>query len=429
MAVYGRMIDAVRCPAMTILLLTLSPGAIVPSELPSEVITAEAPPDAVPAVDLPAILVAKQDETLDVVELGTGKRLVRPLLKGLVVRDGSVISLRLQPEGEARSTTVLLKAITKIVADRATVFEAEAKGSGAAQLRGQRSRAAFEKQVTESRARMQARGVEPWPTLSSAEHAAEVEALRGFVTQVREAFPALQVTETHEFLVATDIPSVQIGPYVASLDRMHDFLCDFYGIPRGEPVWKGKCLVVAFLKEDDFVAFEGRFMGNQARGVHGLCHQRTDGRVIMSCHRGPDAPAFGHMLVHETSHGFNFRWLSPVRLPNWLNEGVAEWVGTKVVPNCNQVPLKEALALDYLRSRGDLGPEFLTRDNIDPLQYGIASAMVTFLAREPAKFAAFVQGIKEGMPPEESLREAYGVSVEQFVAAYGRTIGVPHLRP
>ena len=75
--------------------------------------------------------------------------------------------------------------------------------------------------------------------LSSAEHAAEVEALRDFVTQVREAFPKVQVTETHEFLVVTDIPPAQIGPYVATLDRMHDFLCDFYGIPKGRRCGRG----------------------------------------------------------------------------------------------------------------------------------------------------------------------------------------------
>ena len=74
------------------------------------------------------VVASQENQALDAVELGTGKRFVRPLLKGVVVRDGSVVSLRLQPEGEARPTTVLLKAITKIVADRETVFEAEAKG-------------------------------------------------------------------------------------------------------------------------------------------------------------------------------------------------------------------------------------------------------------------------------------------------------------
>ena len=140
--------------------------------------------------------------------------------------------------------------------------------------------------------------------------------------------------------MATDIPAAQMAPYVASLDAMHDFLCDLYGIPRGEPVWKGKCLVLAFLKEEDFTAFEHRFMQTQMKGAHGNCHPTSDRRVVMACHRGDDPSTFAHMLVHETSHGFNHRWMSPTHLPNWLNEGIAEWAGTQVVPACRQVPLK-----------------------------------------------------------------------------------------
>jgi hypothetical protein len=276
---------------------------------------------------------------------------------------------------------------------------------------------------------MAARGVQPWPELSADEHAAEVESLEKFVAEVKEAFPALQVTATHEFIVATDIPAAQMAPYVKSLDAMHDFLCDLYGIPRGEPVWKGKCLVVAFLREQDFQAFEARFMKVRMAGAHGLCHQSGDGRVIMACHRGDDAPAFAHMLVHETSHGFNHRWMSPQRLPNWLNEGIAEWVGTKVVPGSDQVPLKEAHALDFMRRTGTLGPEFLTRENIDAVQYGMASSLVKFLARDLKKFAAFVQGIKEGTPVEESLQASYKISLADLIQAYGAAVGVPQLKP
>jgi len=54
---------------------------------------------------------------------------------------------------------------------------------------------------------------------------------------------------------------------------------------------------------------------------------------------------------------------------------------------------------------------------------------VTFLARDPGAFAEFVQSIKEGLPVEESLRQAYGVSLQELVAAYGRTVGLPWLQP
>ena len=367
--------------------------------------------------------------TLDLVELGTGKRFVRPTLENVVEKEGRAALLRLRPEGEKAVTSLPIGVVVKIVAGRETIHEAEVKGKGTAQVKGKKAKEAYEKKVAESLARMQDRGVRPWPTLSAAEHAAEVENLRTFVAAVKEAFPNLQVTETHEFIVATDIPAGQMAPYVASLDAMHDFLCDLYGIPRGEPVWKGKCLVVAFLREQDFQAFEARFMKVRMQGAHGLCHQSSDGRVIMACYRGDDAPAFAHMLVHETSHGFNHRWMSPERLPNWLNEGIAEWVGTKVVPGSDQVPLKEAEALEFMRRTGTLGPDFLTRENIDAVQYGIASSLVKFLARDLKKFATFVQGIKEGAAVEESLQASYKVSLADLIKAYGAAIGVPQLTP
>lgn len=368
-------------------------------------------------------------QTLDLVELGTGRRFVRPTLEGVVAKKGQATGLRLRAEGETTVTSVSLAGVAKIVAGRETIHESASTGKVWSQLRGRRAKEVYDQAVAESVARMKAHGTKPWPVLSSAEHAAEVESLGRFVEEVRAVFPGLAITETHEFLVASDIPAAQLAPYVASLDTMHDFLCDLYGIPRGEPLWKGKCLVVAFLREDDYVAFEGRFMQTDTRGTHGMCHQRSDGRVVMACHRGNDAAAFAHMIVHETSHGFNHRWMSPEKLPNWLNEGIAEWVGARVVKNCDQVPLKEAHALVAMRSEGDLGPAFFTAANIQPVQYGMASGLVKLLvSRDAKKFATLVRSIKEGMPAEEALQESFGGSLDDLVRAYGAAVGVPGLR-
>jgi hypothetical protein len=367
-------------------------------------------------------------ETIDLVELGTGRRFVRPVLEGVVEKGDAVTGLRLRAEGQKTVSTVSLAGVAKIVAGRATVHEAEASGKAFAQLRGRKAREAYDRQVDDSMARMKANGVEPWPRLTAEQHAAEVEALGAFVAQVRERFPKLGVSTTHEFLVASDLPAAQLAPFVANLDTMHDFLCDLYGIPKGEPLWKGKCLVVAFLDEADYKAFESTVMNADTQGTHGVCHQRSDGRVITACHRGTDPAAFAHMLVHETSHGFNHRWMSSQRLPNWLNEGIAEWVGARVVKNSDQVPLKEARAAAFMRSQGTLGPDYFTRANIDPVQYGMASGMVRMLiGRDAKKFAEFVRGIKEGTPVEESLERSFGGSLDDLVKAYGAAVGVPHL--
>jgi hypothetical protein len=369
-------------------------------------------------------------KTLDVVELGTGRRFVRPILEKVVVRDGQTASVRIIEEGGRRPVSLLMRGIARVVADRTTIYEAEVAGGGA-RLRGQQARQRQAREEAESRARMEANGVSPWPELSSAEHAAEIEALKAFAARVQKDFAGLELHETHEFLMLTDIPVVEIGPYVASLDSMHDLLCDLYGIPRGEPVWKGKCLVIAFRREEDFHAFETRFMRTTIPpGAHGLCHQASDGRVVMACHRGSDALSFAHMLVHETSHGFNHRWVSPQRLPNWLNEGLAEWVGTQVVPKSRQVPAKEARARAFMTATGTLGPDFLTATNIQPIQYGIASQLVRFLiARDRKRFADFVRGIKEGLTAEASLQAAFDGSLADLIAAFGQASGVPNLKP
>ena len=369
---------------------------------------------------------------IDLVELGSGKRFVRPTLVGVTERKGAVAALRLTSEGETRTVSVPLTGIAKIVAGRETVFEKDGPGGGAPGLRGRRARDLAEKQRQQSTERMQANGVEPWPVLAADEHAEQRAALEAFVADAQKVFPAIQITQTHEFIVATDIPAGQMAPFLASLDSMHDFLCDLYAIPRGEPVWMGKCLVIAFLEEEDFRAFEGRFMGGAPAGVHGLCHQRSDGRVVMACHRGDDAAAFAHMLVHETSHGFNHRWLSPARLPSWLNEGIAEWVGAQVVPACPQVSLKEARAVEFMKAGGSVGPGFFAEApdaHIDAVQYGVASGLVKFLvARDRKQFAAFVQGIKEGQTVAASLKQSFRATLDDLVQAYGAAVGVPKLQ-
>ena len=381
--------------------------------------------------DLEARLAPYIGEVLDLVELGTGARFVRPTLHGVSTRLGEITALRLVPEGLTGVKSIRLGGISRIMAGREVLYEAARRGSGRSTTFARRQRDRYERELRDAAERMRANGVEPWPVLSSQQHAAEVASLKAFVQQVQGSFPGLELVETHEFLVATDILPEQVAPFVASLDSMHDFLCTLYGIPQGEPVWKGKCLVFAFTREDDFLAFEGRFMRTQPQGVHGLCHQRSDGRVVMACYRGNDPAAFAHMLVHETSHGFNHRWLSPARIPSWLNEGLAEWVGSQVVPGSGQIRGKEFQAFEAMRAGGRVGENFFDdqrQSRIAPLQYGVASSLVRFLvSRDRKRFAQFVQLVKEGNSAEEALAATYRASLDELLVVYGRAIGVPNL--
>ena len=47
-------------------------------------------------------------ETIDLVELGTGRRFVRPMLTGIVEKNDAVTGLRLRAEGQTTVTSVSL---------------------------------------------------------------------------------------------------------------------------------------------------------------------------------------------------------------------------------------------------------------------------------------------------------------------------------
>lgn len=280
-------------------------------------------------------------------------------------------------------------------------------------------------------ARLEARGVEPWPELSDAEHAAAVEELKTLVKEIQRQFPRMMVSETENFLVCTNIPPRQVGPYVASLDAMHEMLVKMFGIDPEHRVWRGKALVVAFLDKTQFTRFEIQFMKHQPDPqTYGLCHSKSNGEVIISCYRGDNPADFGHMLVHETSHGFIHRYKTALRLPTWVNEGMAEWIGQALVPASNAVRDKQKRAVEIMRQSRSMGGLLAAQGGIDAWQYGAASSLNDFMIHANQKaYVAFIEGIKEGLDWQESLQQSYHATPAQLVAAYGRAIGVPGLRP
>lgn len=48
---------------------------------------------------------------------------------------------------------------------------------------------------------------------------------------------------------------------------------------------------------------------------------------------------------------------------------------------------------------------------------------------DPAAYRQFIDGIKEGATPQESLVAAYGLTPEQLLVSFGRQFGVLNLTP
>ncbi len=310
----------------------------------------------------------------------------------------------------------------------------------AAARRAAREAAAKEKQQEERRkwlARLEARGVEAWPEAESDdEHAAALAKSREMVEEVISLFPGTQLYETENFLFTSNIPPDQVAPYIVSLDRMHGYMCQLYGVERGQKVWLGgKAPIFAFLEKEQFDAFEERFFpeARQSIGavanIYGLCHLSKGGEVVISCYRGHDPNDFGQMLVHETSHGFIHRYKTKAQLPNWVDEGMADLVGAEMVPRSAAVRNRELRAIQRLAQQPSLDG-MLSAKRISEWQYGLASNLNRFLLQASRDgYVRFVEALKEGMTWEEALQEAYQSTPEEMLAHYGQWIGVAGLRP
>lgn len=333
---------------------------------------------------------------------------------------------------------VSLSGLRKVSAGDETLYEATAGDKPApktaAQTKEEREKAAaeaFAKRKEEWLERLEARGIRPWPAVSDEEEKKAVEAQKELRDRITKAFPGMQVAETEHFLVTTNIPIPQMQPYVASLDKMYDMMCKLYRIKEGTRVFKGKALIAAFLNREEFYRFEVEFMQNpDPVGAYGICHNRSDGIVVVGCYRGDRPNEFGHMLVHETSHGFIFRFNTPVRVPSWVNEGMADYIGATIVPGSVSMKLREKEAHERMLQTRSMGGILSVQTNIDAWQYGVASSLTRFLIQTNSKsYVEFVEDLKEGAPWQEALQKRFNGTPEELVAAYGKAMGIPNLQP
>ena len=282
-------------------------------------------------------------------------------------------------------------------------------------------------------ARAKKNGVAPWEELTAKQHAEAVEQHKEFMSGVQKAFTELRPHETNEFLFYTNLADSKVSPFVKQLDAMHDALCKMYGIKKGTPVWKGKCLVIIFVTADEWNRFRKEFQNRPPASpeVRAACAASPAGQVVVSgfCGESPGADFAAH-LVHETSHGFIHRWRTPVRPPSWVNEGMADLTATVLVPSAKNILNPEILAVAEMRRTRRLSESFFEpAGNIKGIQYGTALGMNRLLAkRNPNAYVAFINGIKEGIPWRESLKQSFQLTTDQLVTAYGQSIGVPDLK-
>lgn len=292
-----------------------------------------------------------------------------------------------------------------------------------------------------------------WPELTDEQQQAAVKNQKAFLEQAREKMGngALQLYETKRFLFYSDIPAQAISTmYVPYLDQMYEKLCAAFGLDPQKNLWRGKATIIAFANKMSFVQFETMCFSPPESDAMGLAHCRSDGEVLISCYAGNDPKYFAMVLVHETAHGFTFRYKSAHHPPSWLNEGVSEWIANEVVSGPGWVPRKVQRVLQHIQTTRSLGGDYFTAEHIDAWQYPVAATMMELLLKynaqpqsrtrsgsksrrtskaETSRFLKLFEGVKQGTSWEDALQEAYGWTPADLAQRYGQAIGVAELQP
>lgn len=342
---------------------------------------------------------------------------------------GSIKNLKIQPAGTKKTRNIPVNKVVEIFVDGQPLdvkFDKKTRSL----VRNPEKRAErldWERQVNSQLSRDRRR---LWPYLTQARRDEYMEVHRTFVEDTRKALPGIQFrfVETEYFMFLTDLSSAEVDGLIVYLDAMYAELCKAFGIPPTQNIWCGKCVVVAFREEADFLNFERVVMKNpNAKGAQGLCHGLSDGRVIFAGFQGSNG--FPNVIVHETTHGFVFRYLSNARVPSWLNEGMSDWIGHEIVKS-NRIPRRRKSAAERVRRAGTLG-DFFQAQPIQGDDYGVASAMVEILIQRDkgtGKFKEFFDGIKLGKDPEQALKESFGLTYQELTVIYARAIGMNQIR-
>lgn len=232
-----------------------------------------------------------------------------------------------------------------------------------------------------------------------------------------------RLVETEYFLFLTDLTPVEVDGYIAYLDAMYEELCKAFGLSPQRNIWAGKCVVIAFRAPQNYYQFEAAVMNNpDTQGTQGLCHQSSNGTVIFAGYKGENN-FFAHVLVHETAHGFVHRYMTTAHAPSWLNEGMSDWLADKIVGG-KQIAQRQEQSAKMVMQRGGWG-DFLTTERISGDHYGCASTLVEILLaldKEGTKFREFFNGIKEGEPADESLKDSFGISYQELTILYAQAV-------
>lgn len=135
-------------------------------------------------------------------------------------------------------------------------------------------------------------------------------------------------------------------------------------------------------------------------------------------------------LTHEIAHQLVYQMTAhPTlgsRVPTWLNEGLAV-VAEGETETGNQALVDQAVANDSLPTLRALNSPFSAQSgHLAGAAYAASENAVRFLLREfgPERMRTMLQGLSDGLTPDEAAGRAYGRSLDELEDAWRADLGL-----
>lgn len=262
---------------------------------------------------------------------------------------------------------------------------------------------------------------EPWPPLGPEQRDLALAEMRSDATQIlRQAGVALSPLETDHFLVYADLPPIDVARLAIRLESIYSLLADVVGVDRAANRFWGKAVVLYFSDPDRFRLVEAEsFSQLVGRSSLGICHP-VGAKVFINLTGDAGGDEFAAAVARQTVHGFMHRFGTPKRLPVWANEGLAEYVASRIAGG-KAMDRRRREALAYVRNGGNLAAVFeaARTEPRPPAAAAVGALMIELMvANHREGLRRWIIATKHGTEWTTALAEDYGVPPRRLMATF-----------
>jgi len=241
--------------------------------------------------------------------------------------------------------------------------------------------------------------------------------------------------ETDHYLVFTDWDPREYEFIKTNVEAAYAAVTRQFDIPVKENVYLGKLSCFMFSTHESFAAFANKvdrdpssadaagyysYKYTGKRSIRGyMVMSKLDERYTLG-NVNTAKRMWGYVLTHELTHSFVQRYISDRDMPSWLNEGIAEVVGSSCFPRDVKADARKMALQEKSFSalfKDDAG-------NQKAEMYPVMRTLVeTLILKDRKAFLHFFDDIKKGATTAESLQTNYKWTFDDLEKYWRRYVG------